>query len=160
MPASYPVRVIRLKFLSFVVLAASCSSGSAVMNGTGPLAEKRHLHEFTKLSARELSCPASSVAYEFLEGRFHRGTGCGKSVEFAVYCNKGRDCLWFNLEVVRHRAAYELRCDAPLKVTEVAPVTFGLDGCGRRAVYAWHSTAGWMLTSVSAEPGSSAENSP
>jgi hypothetical protein len=53
------------------------------------------------------------------------------------------------------RAAYELRCPAEqLTLTALGTATYGVDGCGRRAVYVCAGPAGvWKLDSLTEQDG-------
>lgn len=57
---------------------------------------------------------------------------------------------------LRKRATYELRCpDEQLTVTEIDRHTYGVDGCGRRAVYLGGGPSGvWRLDSLTDQSAS------
>lgn len=67
-------------------------------------------------------------------------------------------CITTLQESLTKRATYELRCPAEqLALTELGPVTYGVDGCGRRAVYVGTGPAGvWKLDSLTDPDGSTA----
>lgn len=90
------------------------------------------------IAARSLSCPEAKITIEDGDA-----TGCGRTDAFYYDFHKE------TYSSLRERVAFEFDCDRDsLEMTRFDSKTYGVAGCGRRGVFKYHPSTGFMLDSV------------
>jgi hypothetical protein len=83
-------------------------------------------------AARAFSCPPDQVETRAVDDGAYTAAGCGRDAVFVAPLFNGP------AETPIVRASFDLSCPAPeLKMTYLGNRSIGVDGCGKKASYAW-----------------------
>ena len=83
-------------------------------------------------AARTFSCPPDQIQTQHVDDGVYRAAGCDRDAIFVAPYAGGP------AETPIVRASFDLSCPAPqLKMTSLGNLSIGVDGCGKKASYAW-----------------------
>lgn len=99
------------------------------------------------VAAKALPCDEDQVEVEGI-GYAASAKGCGKE---DIYLFDGNQGKWVSL---LDRAAFEFSCErSQIKITTLDSMTFGVQGCDKRAVYKTDWMHGFVMNSASEPEG-------
>lgn len=138
-----------------VLLISGCSSTQINPNTQyGKGVSERRLNNLVSIIKRDHNCIAESYEYNHKEGNLSGITACGKEFQYILTCSGY--CYWLSIEDLKQRASFDIGCDEEIKIKRINDNTWGVSGCGNKAVYMPIRTSGqmnWILNGSSGANG-------